>query len=184
MLCRRLRRQSRNRALAYIVAAGDAALCFARVEALAGLLLLVRGENRLAAEFDTVGLRVGSAARGAFEDAAAFEFFGHAKDRKDNLGKIRTWYGEKVRPANGYRPRRAACYGRQPEGRSCHAKRSTAGVMTTSPGARACVSFVSSGRLGRIARDLLAEHPFTSGRLELAYLFGCIRRDRGNASKP
>ena len=58
---------SGNRALADIVATRDAALRLARVEALAGLLLLVRGEDRLAAEFDAVRLRVSLAASGAFE---------------------------------------------------------------------------------------------------------------------
>jgi hypothetical protein len=39
----------RNRTLADIVAASDAALCLAGVDALSGLLLLVRSEDRLAA---------------------------------------------------------------------------------------------------------------------------------------
>jgi len=59
------RGQSGNRALADIVAARHAALRLARVEALAGLFLLVRSEDRLAAEFDAVGFGVGPAARGA-----------------------------------------------------------------------------------------------------------------------
>ena len=63
--------KSRNRALTDIVAAGDAALRLAGVEALAGLLLLVRGENRLAAEFDAVSLGVSAASRGALQNAAA-----------------------------------------------------------------------------------------------------------------
>ena len=57
--------------------AGDAALRLAGGNALAGLLLLVRGEGRLAAEFDALRLGVGPAARRAFEDAPAFELRRH-----------------------------------------------------------------------------------------------------------
>jgi hypothetical protein len=39
--------------------------------------------------------------------------------------------------------------------------------MTTSPGARAAISFLSCGRSGGRAGDLLAKHLFTSCRLEL-----------------
>ena len=56
--------EPRNRALTDIVGAGDAALRLARFETLAGLLLLVRREDRLAAEFDAVGLGVRPAVRG------------------------------------------------------------------------------------------------------------------------
>ena len=77
-----------NRALADIVAACNAALRLARFEALASLLLLMRGEDRLAAEFDTVRLGVGPAARCAFEDAASLQLRRNAKDRKDDLGKV------------------------------------------------------------------------------------------------
>ena len=59
--------------MADIVAAGHSALRLVSFEALAGLLLLVWGENRLASEFDTIGLRVGPAARRAFENAAGLE---------------------------------------------------------------------------------------------------------------
>jgi hypothetical protein len=48
--------------LADIIAACHAALRLARIEALAGLLLLVRRENRLAAEFDALFLGVSPAA--------------------------------------------------------------------------------------------------------------------------
>jgi hypothetical protein len=63
-------------------------LCLTGFKALAGLLPLVRGENRLAAEFDAVSLGVGSAARGAFENAAAFELRRNAKDGEDDLGEV------------------------------------------------------------------------------------------------
>ena len=82
------RGKSGNRALADIVAAGDAALCLAGGEAFAGLLLLVRGERRLAAEFDALRLGVGRAARRAFENAAAFELRRNAKDGEDDLGEV------------------------------------------------------------------------------------------------
>jgi len=74
--------------LADVVGAGDRALRSASVEASAGLFLLVRSENRLAVEFDAVGLGVGLAARGAFENAAPFEFRCHTEDGEDDVGKI------------------------------------------------------------------------------------------------
>ena len=52
------------------------------------VLLLVRGEDRLAAEFDAVRLRVGPAARGALQNAAAFELGRYAENRKDDLGEV------------------------------------------------------------------------------------------------
>ena len=81
-------RQPRNRALTDIVAAGDAALRLPGFEALASLVLLVRGESGLAAEFDAFGLGVGPAPRAAFQDAAALQLRGNAENRKDDLGKI------------------------------------------------------------------------------------------------
>ena len=59
-----------------------------RLEAGAGLFLLVRGEGWLAAEFDAVCLGVGPAARGALQDAAALQLGGDAKDGEDDLGKV------------------------------------------------------------------------------------------------
>jgi hypothetical protein len=50
--------------------------------------LLVRGELRLAAEFDALGLCVGVAPCGAFRDAAMFQLRRDAKDRKNDLCKI------------------------------------------------------------------------------------------------
>ena len=64
--------ESRNRTLTDIVAPRDAALRLASFEAFAGLLLLVQGEDRLAAEFNAVGLGVGpAAARCALECGGA-----------------------------------------------------------------------------------------------------------------
>ena len=60
----------------------------AGIEASAGLFLLVGGEGRLAAEFDALFLGVGPAARRAFENAAAFELRGNAKDGEDDLGEV------------------------------------------------------------------------------------------------
>src|SRR6516162_7788578 len=78
----------RNRALTDIVAAGNTALRLASFEALAGLLLLVRGEDRLAADFDAPGHGVGPAAGGALEDTAAFELRSHTENGKDDLAEI------------------------------------------------------------------------------------------------
>src|ERR1700737_3069704 len=85
-----------DRTLADIIAAGDAALCFAGGEAFAGLLLLVRGEGRLAADFDAPFLGVGPAARGAFEDAAAFELRRNAEDGEDDLGEVGSGIEERL----------------------------------------------------------------------------------------
>jgi hypothetical protein len=65
--------------MADIVAARHAALRLTRFEALEGFLLLVRHKDRLAAEFDTVRLRVSPTARGAFENVATFELRGNAE---------------------------------------------------------------------------------------------------------
>jgi hypothetical protein len=54
-----------------VVGAGNAALRLASFEALPGLLLLMRGEDRLAPEFDAIGFGISPATRGSFEDAAA-----------------------------------------------------------------------------------------------------------------
>jgi hypothetical protein len=48
----------------------------------------VRGEGRLAAEFNALFLRVGTAARCAFENAATLQLRRNAKDGKDDLGKV------------------------------------------------------------------------------------------------
>ena len=80
--------QPRNRALADVVAARHAALRLARFEALTGLVLLVRGERRLAAEFHAVRLGVGPAARRALQNAAALQLRGDAKDGEDDLGEV------------------------------------------------------------------------------------------------
>jgi len=80
--------EPRNRALTDIVAARDAALRLTGIEASAGLFLLVGCQRRLAAEFDALLLGVGPAARGPFEDAAAFELRRNAKDGEDDLGEV------------------------------------------------------------------------------------------------
>ena len=51
----------------------------------------MRGEGRLAPEFDALGLGlgVGAAPCGAFHDASAFQLRRNAKDRKNDLGKVR-----------------------------------------------------------------------------------------------
>jgi hypothetical protein len=44
---------------------------------------------------NTVGLGVGVAPRGAFDDAAAFEFCRKANDGKNDLGKVRSGIEER-----------------------------------------------------------------------------------------
>ena len=90
--------EPRNRALADVVTPGNAALHLARFEALAGLFLLVGSEDRLAAKFDAPLLGVGSAVRGALQNAAAFQLGGNAENGKDDLGKVgcgvEVWFGQ------------------------------------------------------------------------------------------
>src|SRR5882724_5212250 len=80
--------EPRNRRLTDIVAAGNAALCLAGVEAVAGLPLLVRSERRLAAEFHALRPWLWRRPGPALGDTAAFELRGDAKHGKDKLGKI------------------------------------------------------------------------------------------------
>jgi hypothetical protein len=56
----------------------------------------VRGEDRLAAEFDPSFLRVGPAPRGAFENAAALELRRNAENGEDDLGKVRSRIKERL----------------------------------------------------------------------------------------
>jgi len=63
-----------NRRLADVVAAGNAAMCLASRDPLPRLAPLMRGEFWLAAESYALGLRVGSAARGALGNAPARRF--------------------------------------------------------------------------------------------------------------
>src|SRR5438128_4769907 len=85
----RSRSEPRNRRLTDVVAASNAALRLAFCEPLPGLALLVWGEGGLAAEFDTLGLRIGTAARGALCNAPAFQRGSDAKHSEDEFGKVR-----------------------------------------------------------------------------------------------
>jgi hypothetical protein len=106
----------------------------------------MRREGRLAAELDTLFLGIGPASRGALQDAAAFELRRDAKDRKNDLAK------SEVVSRNGSAsdriPAPARCISRAITRRSVVSRdsRSTAGVITTSPGVRAFMSLASCGR--------------------------------------
>ncbi len=93
-----MRRKARNRRLTDVVAPGDAALSLTRCQTLPRLALLVRGKDRLSPEFHALRLRVGAASRSAFQDAAAFEFRGNAKNGENDLGEIgrgiKEWFGK------------------------------------------------------------------------------------------
>jgi hypothetical protein len=78
-----------NRGLTDIEAARDAALRLAGLDPIAGFVLLVGGEFRLAAKLDTLRLGVGPAARSALDNAAALQLGGNAKHGKHKLGKVR-----------------------------------------------------------------------------------------------
>src|ERR1700732_1844151 len=89
--------KSGNRLRADIVAAAYRAQRFAvHVAPPDRLALLVRGELWLAPEFDALGLRIGAAPCRAVSDAAMFELRGNAKDRKNDLGKIRRGVKERL----------------------------------------------------------------------------------------
>ena len=104
------------------------------------------GEGGLASEFDAFGFRIGPAPCRALGDAAAFEFRGNAKHGKDKLGEIAR--GIKHRLGNRPQARPARCMSRAMTRRSVVSRdrRSTAGIITTSPWARAAISFLSCGR--------------------------------------
>jgi hypothetical protein len=80
--------EARNCALTDIVTPCDAALRFARCDALAGLFLLVGCERRPAAESDALFL--GSARPRAVRSKMhrRSSFAAHAEDGKDDLGEI------------------------------------------------------------------------------------------------
>jgi hypothetical protein len=63
-------------------------LRLACINPLARLLLLMRGQDRLAAELDASGLGVGPATRGAFHDAPAFELGGNPQHGEHQLGEV------------------------------------------------------------------------------------------------
>ena len=132
--------------MADIVAAGDAALRLACFEALAGLVLLVRGEDRLAAEFDALGLGVGPTPRCALQNAAALQLGGTPRMAKTISAKsdVVSRYGS----ASERIPAPARCISRAITSKSVVSRdrRSTAGVITTSPGASFFISLPSSGR--------------------------------------
>jgi len=74
----------RNRLRANVVAPRNRAQRFTvLVTPLDRLAFLVRGELRLAPEFDALRLGVGAASRRAVDDPASFELRGNAEDRKD-----------------------------------------------------------------------------------------------------
>jgi hypothetical protein len=71
-----------------VVAARDAALWLVGGDPLAGLLLLMGRQLRLAAELHTLGLRTGATARRAPHDAASFELGGNPKHGEHQLGEV------------------------------------------------------------------------------------------------
>jgi len=149
-----------------IVGAGNAALCLTRFEALAGLLLLVRGEDRLAAESDAVRLGVGPAASSAFEDAAALKLGGNAEDGEDDLGKVRgrveVWLDQ--RPDTG--PGALHLAGdNQKVGRIAREPVNGRGDHHVA-GGQLLYQLAKLRPVGRGARDLLAEHLPAPGCLQ------------------
>jgi hypothetical protein len=57
--------------------------------ALAGLFLLLRREDGLAAKFDPLGLGVGPAPRRTLQGPAALQLCGNSENRKEDIGKER-----------------------------------------------------------------------------------------------
>jgi hypothetical protein len=160
--------QSRNRALAGVVAARHAALRLARLEALECLVLLVRGEEGLAAESHALRLRINPAPCRAFSDASPFELRGDAKDRKDKLGKF-----EVVSTTGSVierRPAPARCMSRAITSRlvASRESRSTAWSDDNIAGGEGRHQLLKLRPVGRSASDLLAEHIFASAALSSA----------------
>jgi hypothetical protein len=153
--------------LADIVATRDAALRLASFEALAGLFLLVRRQDRSAAEFDALRLGVAPAPGGAVENAAALQLGRYAESREHDLGKVRGRIEDGS--ASDRIPAPAFCISRAMIKRSVVSRdrRSTAGMNTTSPGRQLGYQFLKLWPVGRGAGELLAEHLFAPGRLQL-----------------
>jgi hypothetical protein len=128
-----------------VVAARHAALRLASFEAFAALFLLVRGEDRLAAELDAFVLGVGPTARGAFEDLVSFELLRNAEYGENDLGKIGRGIEERL--GQERIPAPARCMSRAITRRSFVSRDCrSAGVITTSPCARTFISLASCGR--------------------------------------
>ena len=155
-------RQPRNRRLTDVVAASDAALRLALRHPHPCFLLLMRCELRLAPEFDATFLGLGSASCRPLEDAAAFELGRNPADCEDDPAKSDVV--ARNGSASDLMPAPARCISRAMTSRSVVSRdsRSTTGVITTSPGLRAAISFLSWGRATVVpvtfSRKILA-HP-------------------------
>src|SRR5262249_43491824 len=103
-------------------------------EALAGLFLLVRCEDRFGAELDALGLGVGPAARGALQDATALQFRSDTENGEDDLRKVGR--GVEVRFSQRTAMAPGRCISRATTGKwvVSGGRRSTAGVIPPSPG--------------------------------------------------
>src|ERR1700730_11503265 len=103
----------------------------------------MRGEGGLAAEFDALGFRIGPAPRRALGDASAFELRRDAKHGENKPDVVST-----TGSAIERRPAPARCMSRAITRRSVVSResRSTAGVITTSPGASFLINLPSGGR--------------------------------------
>jgi hypothetical protein len=171
-----LSREPRNRALAHVVAPGNAALSLAGVKAFAGLPLLVRGEGWLAAEFDALGFGAGPTPRRALGNATAFELGRDAKHGKDELGEI----GRGINNRFGNRTQAGAgelhvAGDHQKIGRITREAvncRNDDNITVREGGHK----LRELRPVGGGAGDLLAEHLFAPGRLELGKLAAEVLR--------
>jgi hypothetical protein len=140
------RRKPGNRTLTDIVAARDAALRLASFDALAGLFLLVRGEGRLAAEFDALFLASARprAVRSRIRQRSSFA----ATPRMAKIISAKSEVVSRNGSASDRIPAPARCMSRAIIRRSVvsRERRSTAGVITTSPSASFFISARSCGR--------------------------------------
>jgi hypothetical protein len=147
-------------------------LCLAGVDPLPGLALLMRGEFRLAAESHALRLRAGTAARGAFGDAAAFELRRNPKHGKDKFGKIGrridNWLGNRTQARAG---------ALHVAGDDQKVGRVTRDAVNGGDDDNIAV-IKDSHHLSKLrpvgggAGDLLAEHLFAAGSLQLGKLAG------------
>jgi len=144
----------------------------------------VRGERRLAAEFDALHLGVGPAARRAFENPAALELGRDAKHGKDKLGKIRGRIDNRL--GNRTQARAGALHvagDHQKIGRI--AREAVNGRSDDNiAGREAFISFLSCGRSAVVPVVFSAEHFFASAGREWGAMTGevlGVGRDAGIA---
>jgi len=118
---------------------------------------------------------------GALGDAAAFELRGNAKHGKDKLGEIARGIKHRLGNRPQARPGTLHVTGDHQKVVVSRDRRSTAGIITTSPEAKAGISFLSCGRSAVVPLIFSRNTLFASRRLELGKLAGEVLGNGRNA---